>query len=175
MSDVLASRIRAVIRDVPDFPKPGILFKDITPILQDPSLMKAITGNFADRFAASRPDVIVGMESRGFLFGVPLAMELGAAFVPARKPGKLPYHRVSESYALEYGTATLDMHVDAIAQGQKVLIIDDLLATGGTAAATGKLVKKLGGSVISYAFVVELGFLSGAGVLDAPVSSLVVY
>lgn len=171
----LSNQIREVIRDVPDFPKPGILFKDITPILQNPKLMQTITDHFAAQFKDQNIDVVVGMESRGFLFGVPLAMAIGASFVPARKPGKLPYHRVSESYALEYGNATLDMHADAIQPGQRVLVIDDLLATGGTAAATGRLVKKLGGSIVSYAFVVELAFLSGATVLDAPVSALVVY
>ncbi len=172
----LRGRVEAVIRDVPDFPKPGILFKDITPILQDAALMQSITDALAAAWRDGKVDAVVGMESRGFIFGVPLAMALGCAFVPARKPGKLPYHRVSESYALEYGTATLDMHVDAFPAGSRVLIIDDLLATGGTAAATGRLVGRLGGQVIGYAFIVELDFLGGRGVLgEAPVHSIVHY
>ena len=175
MSEV-SEKVKAVIRDVPDFPKPGILFKDITPILQDAALMCAITDHLAARYKGERIDAVVGMESRGFIFGVPLAMALGCAFVPARKPGKLPYHRVSESYALEYGTATLDMHVDAFAAGSRVLIIDDLLATGGTAAATARLVGRLGGEVIGFAFIVELDFLGGRAILGgAPVEAVVHY
>ena len=160
MSD-LASRLSATIRDVPDFPKPGILFKDITPVLSDARLMRDITGHFAERFRGEKIDAVVGMESRGFIFGAPLAMSLGVPFVPARKPGKLPYHRVSESYALEYGTATLDMHADALTTGQRALIVDDLIATGGTAMATARLVRRLGAEVAGFAFVIELGFLDG--------------
>lgn len=172
----LSIRLQGVIRDVPDFPKPGILFKDITPILQNPGLMRDLTGYFANTFAEQGIEAVVGMESRGFIFGTPLAMALNAAFVPARKPGKLPYERVSESYALEYGTATLDMHTDGVRPGQRVLIVDDLLATGGTAAATSRLVQKLGGVVVGFAFVVELDFLSGRSVLGGvPVTSLVHY
>lgn len=172
----LNARLKAAIRDIPDFPKPGILFKDITPILQDATLMRDLTGYLANAFKEQGIDAVVGMESRGFIFGTPLAMALGIAFVPARKPGKLPYERVSESYALEYGTATLDMHVDGIRPGQKVLIVDDLLATGGTAAATARLVEKLGGQVVGYAFVVELDFLNGRKPLGGvPVTSLVHY
>jgi adenine phosphoribosyltransferase len=175
MSEV-SDKVKAVIRDVPDFPKPGILFKDITPILQDAALMQEITDHLAARYGGQQIDAVVGMESRGFIFGVPLAMALGCAFVPARKPGKLPYHRVSESYALEYGTATLDMHVDAFPAGSKVLIIDDLLATGGTAAATARLVHKLGGDVVGFAFIVELDFLGGRSVLSgANVEAIVHY
>lgn len=160
MSD-LATRLGTTIRDVPDFPKPGILFKDITPILADPALLREVTEHFASLYRDVKVDAIVGMESRGFLFGVPLAMALGVPFVPARKPGKLPYHRVSESYALEYGTATLDMHIDALQKGQRALIVDDLIATGGTALATAKLVERLGAEVAAFAFVIELGFLDG--------------
>lgn len=175
MSD-LAARLSQTIRDVPDFPKPGILFKDITPVLGSAALMRAVTGHFADEYRGKGIDAVVGMESRGFIFGAPLAMELGAAFVPARKPGKLPYERISEEYALEYGTARLDMHTDAVTPGQRVLIIDDLIATGGTAAATARLVERLGGVVVGFAFVIELSFLDGRKVL-APyeVSSIVSY
>ena len=161
----LETSLKAAIRDVPDFPKPGILFKDITPVLSNPALMELITARFAERWAGQGIDAVVGMESRGFLFGMPLAMSLGVPFVPARKPGKLPYHRISESYALEYGTATLELHVDALQKGQRALIIDDLIATGGTALATAKLVEKLGATVAGFGFVIELGFLSGRAVL----------
>lgn len=169
-------RLRSAIRDIPDFPKPGIMFKDISPLLSDPKLFRATIDQFAERWAGEHVDVVVGMESRGFLFGAPLAMELSAAFVPARKPGKLPYKKVAVSYDLEYGSATLEMHVDAIKPGQKVLIVDDLLATGGTAKATRELVEQLGGEVAAYLFVVELAFLEGREVLgDARVESLVTY
>lgn len=171
----LESRLKGVIRDVPDFPKPGILFKDITPLLGRADLMAAITERLADTYRG-RIDAIVGMESRGFLFGVPLAMALRVPFAPARKPGKLPYHRVSESYDLEYGTATLDLHTDAVHAGQQVLIVDDLVATGGTAAATARLVRRLGAEVAGFAFIVELTFLPGRAVLAPdPVFSLVRY
>ena len=170
------NKIRAAIRDIPDFPKPGIMFKDISPLLADPKLFRATIDSFAQQWAGEHIDVVVGMESRGFLFGAPLAMELSAAFVPARKPGKLPYKTVSVSYDLEYGSNTLEMHIDAIKPGQKVLIVDDLLATGGTARATRDLVEKLGGNVTAYCFVVELGFLGGRKVLgEARVESLVNY
>jgi len=169
-------RLQSTIRDVPDFPKPGILFKDITPILAEPDLFQAIIDHFADRFRGERIDAVVGMESRGFLFGAPLALALGSAFVPARKPGKLPYKTVGYEYTLEYGTNRLEMHVDAIREGQRVLVIDDLLATGGTAAATCKLVNQLGGTVVAVCFVVELGFLEGRARLgDFPVESLLIY
>ncbi|MEL6345946.1 MAG: adenine phosphoribosyltransferase [Myxococcota bacterium] len=157
----LEDTLKATIRDVPDFPKPGILFKDITPILSRPDLMKAITDHFAARYADQNIDVVVGMESRGFLFGVPLAMQLDAAFVPARKPGKLPAESIAFEYTLEYGTNKLEMHADAITEGQRVLIIDDLLATGGTANATVQLVQTLKGEVVECAFVIGLDFLEG--------------
>ena len=172
----LESRLKAAIRDVPDFPKPGILFKDITPVLADPKLFRATVDYFAELHAGSHIDVVVGMESRGFLFGAPLAMDLSAAFVPARKPGKLPYDSIEVSYNLEYGTATLVMHSDAVRKGQKVLVDDDLLATGGTASATCKLVQRLGGQVVACCFVVELDFLDGRKALQgAPVESIVHY
>ncbi len=156
----LEARLKSVIRDVPDFPKPGIVFKDITPVLADPKLLGEITSYYADRYAG-KIDAVVGMESRGFIFGTPIALALGAAFVPARKPGKLPYERISEEYDLEYGTARLDMHIDAVLPGHRVLIVDDLIATGGTALATAKLVERLGGVVVAMAFVIELTFLPG--------------
>ena len=162
----LESRLKAAIRDVPDFPKPGILFKDITPVLAQPKLMRELTDHLAGTFRGNGIDAVVGMESRGFLFGMPLAMELGCAFVPARKTGKLPYDRITEEYALEYGTAKLDMHVDAVSNGHRVLIVDDLIATGGTAAATARLVERLGGTVAGFAFVIELSFLEGRKTLS---------
>ena len=172
----IESRLMATIRDVPDFPKPGILFKDITPVLADPKLFRATIDWFAELYAGEHIDVVVGMESRGFLFGAPLAMELSAAFVPARKPGKLPYDRISVEYSLEYGTATLEMHADAIKPGDKVLVVDDLLATGGTARATCDLVERLGGEVVAACFVVELGFLPGRQALTGvPVRSILTY
>ncbi len=175
MSDLIEN-VKATIRDVPDFPKPGILFKDITPVLARADLMKGITSYFAKAFSSSGVDVVVGMESRGFIFGAPLAMELGASFAPARKPGKLPWKSIGIEYALEYGTNRLEMHTDSVRPGQRVLIVDDLLATGGTAEATGKLVSELGGDLVGYAFVIELGFLQGRDRLgDIPVDSLVIY
>ena len=174
--ETLSDKVAAVIRDVPDFPKPGILFKDITPILADAVLMRAITRYFSERLATENVDVVVGMESRGFLFGVPLALELGIPFAPARKPGKLPYESLGVDYELEYGTSRLEMHVDAVQSGQRVVVIDDLLATGGTAAATCDLVRKLGGEVVACAFVIELGFLQGRNQLgNTPIESLLVY
>ncbi len=175
MSDLVES-LKETIRDIPDFPKPGILFKDITPVLADPELLGAIIDHFAKRYADARIDAVVGMESRGFIFGAPLALALNAAFVPARKPGKLPYKSVGYEYELEYGTNRLEMHVDAFEPGQRVLVIDDLLATGGTAAATCKLVRQLGGEVVACCFVVELGFLDGkAKMEDVAADSLVIF
>jgi adenine phosphoribosyltransferase len=159
-------RAESLIRDIPDFPKPGILFKDITPILSDPAAMREVLDRFQAFAEEVRPDVIVGIESRGFIFGMPLAVDLSLPFAPVRKLGKLPYNRISEEYALEYGTNTVEMHDDAFASGQRVLIVDDLLATGGTAAAAGRLVERLGGVVAGFAFVVELGFLDGRKVLS---------
>ncbi|MFH1466449.1 MAG: adenine phosphoribosyltransferase [Pseudomonadota bacterium] len=175
MSDLVA-RLEATIRDIPDFPKPGILFKDITPILSDPVLMGELIARMGAPWLEAGIDVVVGMESRGFLFGTPLALGLNAAFVPARKPGKLPYESIGFEYDLEYGTNRLEMHVDAITPGQRVLVVDDLLATGGTAAATCKLVEKLGGEVVACCFVVELGFLNGREKLaGVQIDSVVVY
>lgn len=171
MTDYLRKRIR----DVPDFPKPGIVFKDITPLLQDHKAFEAIIKSFVDRYSKKDVDIVVGIESRGFLFGAPLAHQLGASFVPVRKKGKLPYKTVDISYDLEYGSATIEMHTDAVAKGHKVVVVDDLLATGGTADAACKLVQKQGGEVVECAFVVELAFLGGREKIAAPVHSLVSY
>lgn len=152
--------LASFLRDVPDFPKPGILFKDITPMLASPEAMQAAT----DQLAAldfGQVDKIAGIESRGFLFGVPLAMKLGIGFVPIRKPGKLPAQTRRVEYALEYGTDAIEIHEDAVAAGERVLIVDDLLATGGTMGAAAELVQACGGEVAGCAFVIELAFLQG--------------
>jgi len=164
MTELLAA---ALIRDVPDFPKPGILFKDITPVLADPAALREVTQRFAAFARPLKPDLIVGIESRGFLFGIPLALELGLGFAPVRKLGKLPWKTVAEEYALEYGTNTVEMHVDSLQAGQRAIIVDDLLATGGTAVAAARLVERLGGVVAGNCFVVELDFLHGRRALSA--------
>ena len=153
--------LKTKIRHVADFPKSGILFYDITTLLQDAAGLRAAIDSLAKPFKDDRIDVVVGVESRGFIFGAAVADRLGAGFVPVRKPGKLPSAVVRESYALEYGTDTLEMHQDAIKKGQRVLIVDDLLATGGTARATAQLVKAIGGHVHALAFLIELGGLDG--------------
>jgi adenine phosphoribosyltransferase len=149
------------IRSVPDFPIKGILFYDITTLLKDPAALKGSVDQLTNHYQGKDIDLVVGIESRGFIFGMPLAYQLGVGFVPVRKPGKLPAETITESYDLEYGRNSLEIHTDAIEKGQKILIIDDLLATGGTAKATCNLVKKLGGQVLSLAFVIELTFLNG--------------
>lgn len=158
--------LASTIRDVPDFPKEGILFKDITTLLRDPTATKETIRRMAAQCQGKNVDLIVGIESRGFIFGMPLAVELGLGFVPVRKPGKLPAETISEEYSLEYGTNTLEIHVDALESGQRVMIIDDLLATGGTAKATCNLIEKLGGTVAGLIFAVELEFLNGRSVLE---------
>ena len=168
--------LRAHIRDVPDFPKPGILFKDITPLLGDPEALRAAVDGLAAEFGGGQVDLVAAAEARGFLFGTPLALALNVGFVPIRKPGKLPYKTVTEAYDLEYGTDRLEMHADAIAPGRRVLILDDVLATGGTMSACCKLVEGAGGVVVACAFVVELGFLVGRKALgDRRIFSLVDY
>jgi adenine phosphoribosyltransferase len=164
--------IESYIRDVPDFPKEGILFKDITPLLQSPAGLAESIESLASIVDPGSYDLVVGIESRGFIFGTALAHHLGKGFVPIRKPGKLPWKTESESYELEYGTDTLEIHVDAFEPGPRALIIDDLLATGGTAEAALKLVRRVGGEPVACAFVIELSFLSGRERLDAPVHSL---
>lgn len=172
----IAQLLKSKIRDVPDFPKPGILFKDITPVLQDSSVFKQVIDVFAERYSGKKIDAFVGIESRGFIFGAPLAYELGSSFVPVRKVGKLPYKTVQESYDLEYGSATVEMHIDAVHKDQRVVVIDDLLATGGTANATCRLLEKQGAHVVECAFVVELAFLDGRKKLPGrDVFSLVQY
>jgi adenine phosphoribosyltransferase len=153
--------LAAKIRDIPDFPKPGILFKDITTLLKDGPAFKAAIDGLLDRVRDKHIDVVVGMESRGLIFGAPIAYTLGVGFVPVRKLGKLPWEVVSVEYDLEYGSATLEMHKDAIKPGQRVLIVDDLLATGGTVAGTIELVKQLQGEIVGLAFLIELKFLKG--------------
>ena len=155
-------RIKKTIRNIPNFPKQGIQFKDITPVLQEPELFGSVIDIFNDKYKNEKIDIIVGIESRGFIFAAPLALKLDCSFVIARKPGKLPYKSVKEVYELEYGTDAIEIHKDAIHNGDRVLIIDDLLATGGTAKATGSLVNKLGGIIVSYAFLIELEKLKGS-------------
>jgi adenine phosphoribosyltransferase len=153
--------LRAKIREVPDFPKPGILFYDITTLLKDAAAFQEAIDLLAAPYLERRVDIVVGMESRGFIFSAPLALRLGAGFVPVRKLGKLPAETLSVEYALEYGTNTLEIHRDAIAPGQKVLIVDDLLATGGTVGGTIDLGRRLGGEIVGLAFLIELTFLHG--------------
>jgi len=153
--------LREAIRDVADFPKPGILFKDITPLLEDAKLSALIIQNLKERMNHVEIDAIAGIESRGFFFGFPLALALGVPFIPIRKQGKLPYKKIAHSYDLEYGSAVVEMHEDVVKQGMKVLVHDDLLATGGTAAAAAELVIKQKGIVAGFSFVVELSFLKG--------------
>lgn len=157
----IEERVKSAIRDVPNFPKEGIIFKDITPIMMDPNLSIDILDHLVEKYADQKIDVVAGIESRGFLFGYPLAMRLGVPFVLIRKKGKLPYDKISHSYDLEYGSATIEMHTDAIKKGQNVLIHDDLLATGGSAEAAAKLVEKCGGQIASFSFLVSLDFLNG--------------
>jgi adenine phosphoribosyltransferase len=168
--------VRDAIRDVPDFPHPGIVFKDITPVLQDPALFATVIEALVSRYRNRDIDQVLAVESRGFIFGAPVATAIGTGFVPMRKPGKLPYETHSESYDLEYGSETMEIHVDGVRPGDRVVIIDDLLATGGTAEASLKLARKLGAEVIELAFMVELGFLNGRRRLpDVPVHSLIVF
>jgi adenine phosphoribosyltransferase len=171
-----AEDLRARIREVPDFPKPGILFYDITTLLKDgPSFREAVT-LMLDPFRGQKIDLVVGMESRGFIFSAPMAYELGVGLVPVRKLGKLPHETLSVEYALEYGSNTLEIHRDAIAPGQKVLIVDDLLATGGTVRGTVDLVQRLGAEIVGLSFLVELAFLKGHERLDGlAVSSVIEY
>jgi len=153
--------IQVAIRDIPDFPQKGILFKDVTPVLQDPALFKAAIDILAERHLNKGIKTVAAIDARGFIFGAAVAYRLGAGFVPVRKKGKLPYKAIEASYSLEYGTATLELHIDALKQGKDVLLVDDLLATGGTAMACAELIEKLGGCVVEMAFLVELAGLKG--------------
>lgn len=158
--------LKKLIREIPDYPKPGILFYDLTTLLQDPKGFHALVDRLCDHYNGKKVDVVAGIEARGFIFGPALAYRMGAGFVPVRKPKKLPWKTASVTYQLEYGTDTLEVHQDAVRPGQRVLICDDLLATGGTAAAATQLVRQLGGEVAGAAFAVELGFLRGRAKLS---------
>lgn len=174
-SDALSARIARTLRDVPDFPSPGILFKDITPVLADPPLLADVIRSMSDNARALGVTHVVGIESRGFLFGVPVALALGVPFVPVRKPGKLPWTTVREAYALEYRNDVLEIHADAFGHvaRARVLVVDDVLATGGTAAAAGRLVRRVGGEVAAVSVLVELAFLDGRAQLTGlPVQTL---
>lgn len=162
----LDQRIQQTVRDVPDFPKPGIMFKDITPILATPDVLGTITSTLADRYQNLAIDAVVGVESRGFIFGATVAQSLGVPLQLVRKAGKLPAETIEVSYDLEYGSATVEMHHDAITSGQRVVVIDDLLATGGTAKASCQLVEQLGGEVVECTFIIELAFLTGRTALS---------
>ena len=172
----MSAELRALVRDIPDFPRPGIVFKDITPLLLEPPALDAAVDALAELAAPLAVDLVVAAEARGFILGGSLARQLGAGFVPARKPGKLPHDVVSAEYALEYGIDALEVHADALAGGARVLIHDDLLATGGTAGAVCDLVAGLGAEIVGCVFLIELSFLGGRQKLKQyPVRSLVVY
>jgi len=163
---MIVSQVKSHIRDIKDFPKPGIVFKDISPILKNPSLCKAIIKYKAELIAPLQPDVLLCLDSRGFWFGLGIALELGIPMIPVRKEGKLPYSVVAQEYDLEYGTAKIEIQTDAIESGTRVVIHDDLLATGGTATACAQLAEKLGGKVVGFSFLVELSFLEGRKKLE---------
>lgn len=166
--------VKNAIRTVPDYPKPGILFYDITTILQDPRHLKTVIDGLTERYAPMEISKVLAMESRGFIFGAPLADRIGAGFVPLRKPGKLPWKTISESFQLEYGTDSLEMHEDAVTEGERVLLFDDVLATGGTAGASVRLARKKGAQIVEAGFVIELTFLGGRDKLsDVPVYSMI--
>jgi adenine phosphoribosyltransferase len=176
MAGDIIGKLRSAIRDVPDFPKKGIVFKDITPVLKDGSLFRDSIDIFLGQCRGKKIDKIVGIDARGFLFGSAVAYELGVGFVPLRKKGRLPYKTESASYSLEYGEAEMELHIDAIEHGEKVVLIDDLLATGGTSASAATLIKKVGGDLIEAMFLIELEFLHGRTKLDpTPVTSFLKY
>ena len=169
-------QLRAAVRDVPDFPKPGIIFKDITPILSNGKLFRASIDLFLEQCRGQEIDKIVGIDARGFLFGSAVAYELGVGFVPLRKKGRLPYKTESAKYSLEYGEAEMELHIDAIEPGEKIVLIDDLLATGGTSASAATLIKKVGGVLLAAQFLIELEFLHGRKKLEStPVVSFLKY
>lgn len=176
MSEAATVDLTQHIRDIPDFPKPGIVFKDITPLLNNGPAFRESIRRFADQYRDTQIDCIIAAEARGFIFAAPLACELGIGFVPVRKPGKLPFERHSHSYDLEYGTDTLEMHIDGVQAGQNVLIVDDLLATGGTVSACCKMVEACKANIVACAFLIELEFLNGADKLNGyDVFSLIKY
>lgn len=171
-----ADWLRGRIRDVADFPSPGIVFRDLTPLLGDAEALRFAIDTLADAFAGRRVDKVVGVEARGFIVAAPVAYRLGAGFVPVRKPGKLPWKTDSEEYALEYGVDRLEMHADGVAAGESILIVDDVIATGGTARATARLVERVGATVVGLGFLVELTYLAGREKLDGyDIVSLVAY
>ena len=176
MNSAIMDRLRAGVRDVPDFPKTGIVFKDITPLLSDHVLFRASIDLFLERCRGKEIDKIVGIDARGFLFGSAVAYELGVGFVPIRKRGKLPYKTEIANYSLEYGQAEMEMHIDAMIEGERVILVDDLLATGGTSAAAARLIRKVGGRLLEAQFLIELEFLNGRKQLDpTPVISFLRY
>jgi adenine phosphoribosyltransferase len=176
MNSAIIDRLRAGVRDVPDFPKKGIVFKDITPLLSDPALFRASIDLFLERCRGKEIDKIVGIDARGFLFGSAVAYELGVGFVPIRKRGKLPYKTEVAKYSLEYGQAEMEMHIDAVVAGERVILVDDLLATGGTSAGAATLIRKFGGRLLEAQFLIELEFLNGRKQLDpTPVTSFLKY
>jgi len=176
MSHDQISKLHEAVRDIPDFPKPGILFKDITPILANGELFKTAIDIFIEACKGKKIDKIVGIDARGFLFGAATAYHLGLGFIPVRKKGKLPYKTESAAYQLEYGEAVVEMHIDAIRPGERIVLIDDLLATGGTSAAAAKLIKKMGGELVEAQFLIELEFLNGRKNLDSlPIQSFLKY
>jgi adenine phosphoribosyltransferase len=173
---VQVAELQALVRAIPDFPKPGILFRDITPLIKDARAFRAAIDRLAEAFVGQKIDYVVAIEARGYLVGAPLAHTLGTGLIPVRKPGKLPYDTLKADYALEYGTNTLEVHSDALAHGERVIIADDLLATGGTACATKSLVEQLGGHVVGFAFLIELAALAGRDKLGAtPVTTLMTF
>src|SRR6202045_4603436 len=176
MATEMIDKLHAAVRDVPDFPKKGIIFKDITPILNDGALFRASIDLFLERFPGKKIDKVVGIDARGFLFGSAVAYELSVGFVPLRKKGRLPYKTESAKYSLEYGEAEMEMHIDAIEPGEKIVLIDDLLATGGTSASAATLIKKVGGVLLAAQFLIELEFLHGREKLaPTPVVSFLKY
>lgn len=169
-------KLEALIRDVVDFPKKGVIFKDITPLIQSPEGLRLAIDRMQAELEGLDFDLIIGPESRGFLFGVPIAYNLNKGFIPVRKPGKLPYKTISQSYDLEYGSSIIELHIDAIKPGQKVVIVDDLLATGGTTRAMIDLIERMGGEIVKIEFLIELEFLNGRELMkDYNVSSLIKY
>jgi adenine phosphoribosyltransferase len=172
----MSDRLRELIRDIPDFPRSGVSFKDITPLLADPPALAETVRAMTEPFRDMRVGKVIGIEARGFIIAAPVAVALGAGFVPVRKKGKLPWKVHAESYELEYGTDVLEVHVDAIGPGDRILIVDDVLATGGTAAAVARMVDHMGAEPVGYSFILELGFLGGRGRLgDLDAFSLVTY
>ncbi len=170
-----ADDLKRLVRDIPDFPKPGILFRDVTPLLLDPRALRAAVDAIAAPYRDAGIERVLGVESRGFIFGAPVALALGAGFALVRKAGKLPFETFAASYALEYGEDRVEMHVDAVTRGQRVLLVDDLLATGGTAAAALQLVRRAGGETVAASFLIELAALGGAKALDVPCHAVLRY